>query len=130
MAVRNYRTGFAVTDTPGDGVCLQASASASNYQTLLQHGSNYQVPAGKTLYITRVHFNVSVAGAAFNIGDATAAVTNSASSPANNIQTTGSITGTTTEMIIDCFIPVAQNLFPFLKAGSGSTNITCYGVVI
>jgi len=70
MAVRVFKLGSSVTDTPAD--ILRGSIGISvvnNYQTPLDSdGNDLQVSAGKTFHITRLWWNSVTATAQFAIG--------------------------------------------------------------
>lgn len=128
MAIRNFRAGGFVTDTPSDIKCFQCGPSSGQYDTIIRNGTQYQVPSGKTLYITRVIINSSSAGGA-RIADADASVSNSATPPSGlrAIAQTIGCPGSYQPTAVDVFIPIGENKYPLVAAIGASVDVTLFG---
>lgn len=136
MTVRLYRAGYSVTDVPGDLVtlCGNDTVANANYQTFLQIGTAYQVPVGKTLYLTGLLLMPTVANAGIGqIGYGDTAVSNSVAAPTSNFRITQQFLQATAndmkQWLIMAAIP-AQKYPYYVATGGANVEITVFGVVI
>lgn len=130
MAIRNYKSGFAVTDTPTDLICLQCSPTASTSKSLLQNDTtNYQVPAGKTLYITKiiVHGEAANWTAAVEYADAADGVTNKRNVGGDLMS------GVSAYEVFksDVWIPIPESKYPCVTPNAaGRVRCTVFAILI
>lgn len=128
------KLGAAVTDVPADVVCASAFLTAINrYMTFeVPCGTDYVVPAGKTLRITLVQFDYSGAWAKVRFGYGDDAVAEGAAAPSNPIFLTHGLMslGTTARSEAKCSYDVPAGKYPFLYAtevaGAGTMTIMGY----
>lgn len=122
MPNRVFKPVGIATDTPGDALTLVHSpllAGAGLYQTLRNmaggsSGQNYQVTAGKTLYILGVTLVGAAAGGSLDeIGYADTAVNLSGARGTNAITFPMRFNAPTTPMKIDMFLAVPAGKFPY-----------------
>ena len=119
MAVRVFKIGSGVTDTPADiiigGVNIGGGA---NFMTLESPiGTDIQVAAGKTLFITRLHVTTAVAATIFRIGYGDDGVPDQAGAPTASVNVTFNfrIKNANDRDVIDLFVPIPAGKFPWIK---------------
>lgn len=137
MAIRNYRVGSAVTDTPGDIKSGHAGPSSSQYMTFESvNGTDYQVATGKTLYITKLIIEVGTAGARVAIGYGDDGVPSQVGAPTNAVLITQGTSPYTVEALsrtqeFDVFFSIPATKYPFAKMdGGGAARVSFFGIEI
>lgn len=134
MAIRNFRIGWGVTDTPSELITLFADASVANYYDTMDSpvGTPYVVPGGKTLYICAFDQYPTGAGHAFYIGYANTSVNDSASAPTTPIQVTGSYPGAVgnTRYSANIVAKIPTGKYPFIQTFTGRNIVTLYGLEV
>ena len=126
MALRNYKIGGAVTDTPTDGKCLWKRVATTKYETLATFAGAYQVPVGKTLYVTHILLNGDTANWSIEFGYGDDAVNGSATPPTNSVkqcEDLGSAAAFNT-LDLSVFFPVPAGKYPYVF-GNGAGNVAC-----
>jgi len=137
MSIRGFRIGIGATDTIGDIVSAYSYiASNGQYETLESPvGTDYQVTAGKTLYITRLVYFVSSSDAITiqEFGYADDAVAEGAAAPSTNkvalidggIRGGGNATGPTT---LDVFFEVPAGKYLYWRSNDNGVAIMMNGL--
>lgn len=134
--VTGFTAGSYGSDLP-DGIrSLLAETSAANLFTTLQspEGTNYQVPAGKTFFITKIIWTGTAIGNAVVIGYGDSAVVNSATPPTNPQNVTGSTIGVfkirvANEVLREnLMIAIPVGKFPFIKSIGGAVSVQIEGI--
>lgn len=126
MATRVYKIGSGVTDVPGDiktGFVL--TTALNNYMTFESVlGTDLQVTAGKTLYITRLHYFGNTISQNFWIGYGDTGVGDGAPAPTNPVQVTRRFANLVAqeEMSLDVFIPIPAEKFPVCRRVLGANE--------
>jgi hypothetical protein len=135
MPVRAFKSGFGSTDTPGEVIALYAETTASAQHSTFRSDSTptyYQVPAGKTFYITRIiHVNDAATGSSvFGYGDT--AVNNDTTAPTNVKQKTKGfkVEVANREQVIDCFIPIPTGKYPYFKSSGNAGGAQVFGIEV
>lgn len=138
MATRVFKAGDGTSDTPGDFVTLvnTKSVTSTRYQTLqTPDGVNYQVPVGKTLYITAINAS-NATGAANPVGPCgfgDTSINDSAALPTNpnyfcDANVGLPIAGGTTQQLKGCWaIPAGK--YPFTRYITNLT-LTMQGILV
>jgi len=135
MATRVFKLGAAATDTPGDLVAIISTPGASSkYMTAeAPLGTDYSVPASKTLYITRIGILVDGAGNAAYFGYGDDGVASGAAAPTNWKQLSNKLSSDLAGRVVyhDVAFTVPTGKFPcFLSDASGNTvYCAAYGIV-
>lgn len=98
---------------------------ASDYMTMEGPvGTPYQVPAGKTFFVTRLTFNYAGGPNWFHVGYGDTAVASGAPAPTNFVKVTQAYGGggSSIDASIDVMIPIPANKFPCIKNQSGTVG--------
>lgn len=130
---RLYRIGSLAVDTETGVKCLSFKANSGNYDTCeFPIGTNYQVPAGKTLYITKILYMNKSAGGNFSFGYGDDAVTDDVNPPTNFVTSTTVIYADVAnkEFELSVFIPIPANKYPCIRASFGDSRIIIFGVEV
>lgn len=134
MATRLFRLRFGATDTPGDLVNLRANPSGnSRYMTFLKEdGTAYQVPAGKTLYITASNYHGVAAGNLWNFGYGDDAVADGVAAPTNakSVSVSIVVAVANTQYTLDVYAAIPALKYPYAFSSIGDNRINMYGIVI
>lgn len=137
MTIRAYKLGALGQDDLTGVKCLSAilAAAAPNYMTLeYPTGTDYQVPAGKTFYITKMDFhgNATDQHAIILIGYGDDGVADGAAAPTNFKALTANyyvnLASNTTPF--DVIIPIPAEKYPCIKISVGTCAITVYGIEV
>ena len=95
-------------------------------------GTDYQVPAGKTFYITKIICSDVSASSGFYLGYGDTGVAEGAAAPVNYQRLTG-VTHVNTAYYsypFDVCIPIPANKFPVMAGSAAASQVTLYGVEI
>jgi len=134
MPTTAFKIGSLAQDSPtGIKILVAHNVAGAHYMTFeTPVGTDYQVPAGKTFYITKISYSVAAATASATIGSGTAAVGEGAVAPAGYVALTGLYYGylAFTQYEGDAFIPIAQNLYPCLVSGGGAVDANIFGIEV
>jgi hypothetical protein len=130
MAIRSWKAGWGASDTIGDfrHLGFSGTITGGNCQTLqsqdgsAQVGANYQVAAGKTLYLLYLIFSGGGASYQIQLGYSPGAAANIAL-PANARLFPGLYNAPTTNTDVTFYInmPITQNNYPLVYAASGAS---------
>lgn len=139
-----FKVGSGATDNPSNIVTITAPTSkgTADYETMeFPVGTDYQVPSGKTLYITKLIVSANAASADFAIGYGDTGVANGVTAPTNFVQITpnrmypfkyvngSGSSGVTTEH--DVWIPIPQLKFPCARSnGTAGAYVTAIGILV
>jgi len=134
MPTRFYKAGFAVTDTPGDIKTIMANPTApGNYMTFeTPIGTDYQVPAGKTFYMTGCMIRAAGTIAIFNLGYGDTGVANGGTPPTNNKNVHGEFGEATSgaSKYFDIFAAIPAEKYPYALSQNTNVHVTIYGLEI
>lgn len=135
MAIQAFKLGALAQDSVANIKCIVASPSAtSNYMTFeTPVGTDYQVTAGKTFYVTKVIWQPGTAGDNFILGYGDDGVANGAAAPTNWIQMTGILKPQLQSANVgeyDIIVPILASKFPCAKSIAGSQSITIFGIEV
>jgi len=135
MPVRSYGVGWATTDTPGELVGIHGEANsggAGEYTTCDRGASGYQVPVGKTFYITSVIFSGDAAGARFFIGYGDNDVGVSQPAPTNPVPITAELQcgagDTTYQVMLWASVPAGK--YPFIRCQTSVVKAHIVGIEV
>lgn len=138
MTVRAYKLGALGQDDLTGVKCLVAgSSTATNYVTFeTPVGTDYQVTAGKTFYITKITFNGASPGqdAAVIIGYGDTGVADGGNPPTNYVAMTsrfvmlGTLAQTPLER--DCLVPIPAQKYPCIYVVANQAYVTAYGIEV
>jgi len=130
--IQIFRLGSVGQDSVNNTkVAAAAPTDTSRYMTLeFPVGTDFQVTAGYTLYITRV-IVTGVANVTAIIGYGDDGVADGAAAPTNAVRLTSTLGGTTTNAgIYDVLIPIPAGKYPFAFSNNGAIYVTLFGVEI
>ena len=136
MAIRAYKFGSMATDTITDVRMMAcAPSTADNYMTCeYPVGTDAQVTAGKTFYITKLDYSHAVGDGAFVIGYGNDGVADGAAAPTSWVQLTSWYSTATANLQVSLpvWIPIPATKYPCVLNinGAGLLHITIYGVEI
>lgn len=134
--VTGFSTGSYGSDLPEGIRSLSAETSAANRFDTLQspEGTNYQVPAGKTFFISRIIWTGTALGNAVVIGFGDNAVSDSVTAPTNAQNLTPSTIGVFRVTVANqvqsenLLIAIPAGKFPFIKSIGGAVAVQIEGV--
>lgn len=136
---RYYKLGAGESQQPGDFKCLtnsQQDIGSSRYDTLeTPRGTDYQVPTGKTFWITKVIGGTTdgaagVAGVAIGYGNS--GVANSVAAPTNSFVMAEIDHRFGGELLvnIDVLIPIPAGNYPWVQSRNAASNWTIFGMEV
>jgi hypothetical protein len=129
MAISVYKFGSVVTTELATVMNGRALITVTNgYDTFKQFGVHYQVPVGKTLYVTQFASSASSASLHFGYGDN--AKSDETTAPTNfvNVMTTSAYAETVNNSV--CFVIPASKYPCMFHNASGIRTMLIYGVVL
>ena len=131
MAIQAFRVGAGGTDTPSDvKTGFAFPTGVDQYMTFeFPIGTDVQVTAGKTLYITHIRINQSV-GANFDIGYGDTGVANGASAPTNYVEIVTSFEAVTVQDDFDVIIPIPAGKYPCVRTTAGDAGVYFEGIEV
>lgn len=139
MTVRAYKLGSLgqddLTGIQMVAAYMTAPGSTAGYMTLENPvGTDYQVPAGQTYYITSLHISVTDTTAinVVRVGYGDNGVSEGASAPTNYVELTGSFsTGNKGTLELNVLIPIPAQKYPCMRIVTGTpSSLTAYGIVV
>jgi len=131
-----FKVGSLGTDSPASVKSMTSrTTSANNYMTLESVvGTDYQVPAGKTFYITSVVYMANSASGGIKIGYGDTGVADGAAAPTNFVQLTEEFRSETADKLIPVSVLVAipAGKFPCVRQNAGAVQlyVTYFGVEV
>lgn len=118
MSTKGYRIGSLAQDDETGIKFITANALAAGHYCTLEFpvGTDYQVPAGKTFYITKILYSAHVAGGGVLLGYGDDGVASGVAAPTNPVRLTALIMARLAdeEYNSDLFIPVPAEKYPFI----------------
>lgn len=136
---RWYKIGAVETRDPSLLRCLsnsQIQVTSERYDTLESpEGTDYQVPTGKTLYITKLQVGSGATSGTFfilDVGYGDDGVANSASAPTNRkvVYRTIYMQGAGLRGDLDVFIPIPAGKYPYIYGNGSWWNIAAMGIEV
>jgi len=129
-----FRLGSLAQDavTGIKSLCALVTAS-SRYMSLESPvGTDYQVPAGKTFYITKMHYSGVDASIGFVIGYGDTGVADGAAAPTNPVQLTQMHRGASAfiEYSADVFLAIPAAKYPYIQWQSGYILLNVEGLEV
>lgn len=133
MTIQALRIGSAVSDDASDFIVFTTGQLAADYDTLESpSGTNYQVTAGKTLYIVKIQFIPAGANGKITLSYGDDAVDASATPPTNEVvlidQLWGLTAGVVYEWDVLAAIPAAKYPCIYNATDTCVTNIWGYEI--
>jgi len=121
-----FRIGAAATDNPASIKCCYAQVTQLYYDSFeTPDGTDYVVPVGKTLHISRIMFTSSGANEPAEIGYGDVGVNDQAAAPAGAVIMVKRIMVNTAAntFVYDVNIQIPEGKYPFLHSGAGSQGM-------
>ena len=128
-----FKLGTVVKDAVTGLKQINALVTQAQYMTLESVvGTDYQVPAGKTFYMTRVMFATTSADSGIQIGYGTAGVPSQAGAPAGAVICTANFHSKVsyTPVTYDLLIPCPENTYPFVYALISVASVQIFGIEV
>ena len=139
-----FKVGSGATDNPSNIITISAPTAkgTNDYETMeFPVGTDYQVPSGKTLYITKIIAGTNAGSADFAIGYGDTGVANGTTPPTNFVQITpnrmypfkyvngSGSSGVTTD--IDVWIPIPALKYPCVRSnGTAGAYVSAIGILV
>ena len=133
MSTIAFKIGSLVQDSVAGLKALAAFATATNYMTLeIPVGTDYQVPVGKTFYITKVSYSVSTANEHVIIGYGDTGIPDQAAPPTNYVALTAYLQAPAAYTIYerDLFLAIPAQKYPCVKAGTAGLYALIHGIEV
>lgn len=131
---RGFRVGsLAQDEVTGIKVLAITTTVANRFSTFeCPLSTDYQVPAGKIFYITKITFSANVAGSDVRIGYGDDGVYDDAGGPTNAVGVTlGYFAIIAKEKYeTEVFIPIPAQKYPYMYAIGGGMTVNIQGVEI
>lgn len=133
---RVIRVGTIGSDTIGEARSMTAQATGGvNYMTLESIvGTDYQVPSGKTFYITKLILAPTSTASKCRLGYGDTGVANGAAAPTNAVDLTNSsqfsCTDNTTVVYDNLFFAIPSLKYPYVKSDQQSATVTIFGIEV
>lgn len=117
-----YKTGFGVTSAIAAIKNICAYVTANTRSVFTENEANYQVPAGKTLIITKISYSFSAANQQVVILYGDTAVQNSAADPTTPIIVLRELAGlaANVEYHHECCIKIPAGKYPHINTTAAS----------
>lgn len=127
------RIGSIGIDDITKAIALSCIPAINNYDCMESPvGTNYQVPAGKTLYISEIKFTGDAIGCRIQVSYGTDAIDDAAGPPANNVllcqpHVVNAVDDTATYPVLYA-IPALK--YPHCLAGGGGIRVNLKGILV
>ena len=131
--MRKYELGSLLADYETGLKSLLSAVSNGNWDTLsFEVGSQYQVPAGKALYLSLFCAMSELLSGRFEIGYSAAAVTDAGAPPLAPVyvSTTLAIDDDDIQQEYVVFFAIPENMYPFIHSINQPIKFHAFGVEI